>query len=197
MIDLSEHLYSSANKDQSLIEPNGVCNVKSALNSLLSPPRCKLFSVSSPSSVSSTSSWQDKINVTPDSNNTIEKIKNNDKQIIVSPNNCTKNTITEIIAFLKSGDSIQYSKNPYIIIKNHLLCPFCKIRIMHKKNEKIICKCGSSFSSKFHRLEISNSIAKTLKQHENTDCYNTIDFIILDSELIMYCVDCYFMKKIK
>lgn len=159
----------------------------------MSPPRSTTFLCESPSSISSIDSVNDKVNVTLA---TVRNYINGPHEIFETPNNCIINSIMQISHFLNDCDRVQYSGVPYVVVKNHLLCPFCRIRIMHKKDNNVSCKCGSNFESRCHRIDISNGIANMTTSHEASCCYNSIDFIIFDNQLILYCTSCDFVKKV-
>lgn len=169
------------------------------LESLFTPPRAMFQNSGSPSSVSSIDSRSAAfVNfsspVTPSRQE--KTIQENLKKIFVSPSNSVKVTVNQIVNFLKSGETIIYGKEPYIFIKNHLLCPVCKIRTMKKKGNQIFCNCGTDFLSNFHRIEISHSIADVMNFHTETSL-NSVEFVVLDNTLIMYCTGCNMIKKLE
>lgn len=206
MVDLTSDAesaleYNSSSPKLKDLETKACENSDANFHILSTPRRSKTIKIDSPSSVSSIESWK-KVTASPITptlnNNTLNnsKIKEQLEKIFSSPNPGVRTSITQIIKFL-SNETIVSAKKPYIILKNHLLCPTCRIRTMKKMENQVTCECGTSFLTNLHRMDISNNIAQTMGLHENTNCYDSLDFIVLDNEMIVYCQNCSFIKQLK
>lgn len=121
----SDDSYSSALQS---VDNRASVDVNSNLNLLFTPPQCKIVNPDSPSSISSAESWKRAISspVTPHSSMNKHRIEKNVEKMFASPSSCIRQSVSQIIIFLQN-ETVVAAKAPYVTLKNHILCPSCRV----------------------------------------------------------------------
>lgn len=120
------------------------------------PPRKKFRIIGSPINIKSTDSWNNDFSHSYSPLSVI--IGDSTSEILsnpfTSPHYSIKQLVHQVQNFLGADKSTQ---PPYIHLKNHLLCPFCRIRVTDTTKQYIICQCGAKFKSGLDCIQLSNS----------------------------------------